>query len=615
VDADQAWQSALGQLQMEMPKASFDTWVRDARMVSYEDGLFSIGVRNSYTRDWLESRLSTTVTRLLTGIMNRSAEVKFVVRDSDGGEAEVGDDEDEQEVQEEGEEVEYDPADVLRGHSRYLTTYEEIVKPHRVIVVPGYLTRLIPERGANAIFAYIGFSQVAWMNSRREEDSKTEIAFRAPVASVAKYAGANRTAFYKQMNNETFWKSLDGLISREESGNKYTLFRTLPLSKKDAQDVARWLKLKMDLGESLEKALQDAVELPTGNLVGRLLNDIYAQRAFEADPEIPVYVPDIARYVVGERELDLTEAEAAEALHVRIVYAFKDLAVRHYFMTDVIRRAGLSTDQASLVLASRYRCYANPLTGEVVNNLVVPGGYEELASWIGLSRPKTVWEWLSGYSREVHGHDERGHKQMSNVRKGGIPGFLVDVTVQAGEDQESAKVFCVRLLEPIGFDDQDGDLWRSWDPTEDHRAAILSMRQALPREKAEGKANRDRWSLEDLLRRAGVFPQVQDKLIKAGVDAARFLAWVYFCFSLKNTSKYRVNSYPAKVLSENPLASPGDGFYRLACLPPSMIRLFVDATPASLTEVSQRTGIPDWDELMGNNNQQIGELKRILFGN
>ena len=55
---EQAWQSALGQLQMEMPKASFDTWVRDTRLVSYDDGLFTIGVRNEYARDWLESRLS-----------------------------------------------------------------------------------------------------------------------------------------------------------------------------------------------------------------------------------------------------------------------------------------------------------------------------------------------------------------------------------------------------------------------------------------------------------------------------------------------------------------------------------------------------------------------------
>ncbi|MCX6038897.1 MAG: chromosomal replication initiator protein DnaA [Chloroflexi bacterium] len=79
MDAEKAWQSALGQLQMEMPKASYETWVRDTQIFSYDDGLFTIGVRNAYARDWLESRLSSTVTRLLMGIMNRTVDVAFVV--------------------------------------------------------------------------------------------------------------------------------------------------------------------------------------------------------------------------------------------------------------------------------------------------------------------------------------------------------------------------------------------------------------------------------------------------------------------------------------------------------------------------------------------------------
>jgi chromosomal replication initiator protein len=79
MNADQAWQAALGQLQMEMPKAAFDTWVRDAELISYEDGSFIIGVQNAYARDWLESRLSSKVNRLLTGIMNRSVEIRFVI--------------------------------------------------------------------------------------------------------------------------------------------------------------------------------------------------------------------------------------------------------------------------------------------------------------------------------------------------------------------------------------------------------------------------------------------------------------------------------------------------------------------------------------------------------
>ena len=81
--AEQAWQAALGQLQMDMPKAAFDTWVRGTEFVSYEDGTFIVAVQNPYARDWLQSRLSSTVTRLVTGIMGRTTEIRFTVWQND----------------------------------------------------------------------------------------------------------------------------------------------------------------------------------------------------------------------------------------------------------------------------------------------------------------------------------------------------------------------------------------------------------------------------------------------------------------------------------------------------------------------------------------------------
>jgi chromosomal replication initiator protein len=64
---------------MEMPRASFDTWVRNTRPVSYQNRTLTIGVHNAYARDWLESRLASTVSRLLVGIMNDSVAVNFIV--------------------------------------------------------------------------------------------------------------------------------------------------------------------------------------------------------------------------------------------------------------------------------------------------------------------------------------------------------------------------------------------------------------------------------------------------------------------------------------------------------------------------------------------------------
>jgi chromosomal replication initiator protein len=83
MNAEQAWQSVLAQLQMDMPRASYDTWVRDTRPMAYDNGLITVGVRNAYARDWLESRLATTVNRLLIDVLNSNVAVKFIVSNAD----------------------------------------------------------------------------------------------------------------------------------------------------------------------------------------------------------------------------------------------------------------------------------------------------------------------------------------------------------------------------------------------------------------------------------------------------------------------------------------------------------------------------------------------------
>jgi chromosomal replication initiator protein len=79
MNAERLWQATLGQLEMEMPRATFDTWVRDAELLTNEDGTFVIGVKNAYARDWLEDRLLSTVKRVLTGIVGSTVEVRFIV--------------------------------------------------------------------------------------------------------------------------------------------------------------------------------------------------------------------------------------------------------------------------------------------------------------------------------------------------------------------------------------------------------------------------------------------------------------------------------------------------------------------------------------------------------
>ncbi len=77
--ADQAWQAALGQIQMDMSKAAFDTWLRGTEGISMDSGTLTIGVPNAYARDWLENRLSSIAGRVLTGILDHPVTPHFVV--------------------------------------------------------------------------------------------------------------------------------------------------------------------------------------------------------------------------------------------------------------------------------------------------------------------------------------------------------------------------------------------------------------------------------------------------------------------------------------------------------------------------------------------------------
>ncbi len=81
MNAEHAWQATLGQLQLEMSKASFDTWVSSAEFLGYnpETGCFEIGVKNAYARDWLEDRLSAKMERLLTGMIGNTVKPEIKV--------------------------------------------------------------------------------------------------------------------------------------------------------------------------------------------------------------------------------------------------------------------------------------------------------------------------------------------------------------------------------------------------------------------------------------------------------------------------------------------------------------------------------------------------------
>lgn len=80
------WQATLGELKLQMPRATFDTWVKDTIVVGCELDEYVIGVPNAYAKDWLENRLGPTMRRTLAAIVGRGIDLRFVVRNREASE-------------------------------------------------------------------------------------------------------------------------------------------------------------------------------------------------------------------------------------------------------------------------------------------------------------------------------------------------------------------------------------------------------------------------------------------------------------------------------------------------------------------------------------------------
>jgi chromosomal replication initiator protein len=74
-----AWHATLGQLQLQLNRATFDTWLKGAELVSADNNEFVVRVRHAYAKDWLEKHQQFMITQALSNIYAQPVTLRFVV--------------------------------------------------------------------------------------------------------------------------------------------------------------------------------------------------------------------------------------------------------------------------------------------------------------------------------------------------------------------------------------------------------------------------------------------------------------------------------------------------------------------------------------------------------
>lgn len=73
------WEAALGELQTQVSRANYNTWLKDTNGVSYRDKTFVIGAPSTFVAEWLETRLKSLIKKTLTSIIGNPVIIEFTV--------------------------------------------------------------------------------------------------------------------------------------------------------------------------------------------------------------------------------------------------------------------------------------------------------------------------------------------------------------------------------------------------------------------------------------------------------------------------------------------------------------------------------------------------------
>jgi chromosomal replication initiator protein len=75
--AQELWELALNELQVQVTRPNYETWLKDTIGLRFDNGSFVVGAPNDFATEWLSTKLRPLIAKTLTGIIGHPVEVTF----------------------------------------------------------------------------------------------------------------------------------------------------------------------------------------------------------------------------------------------------------------------------------------------------------------------------------------------------------------------------------------------------------------------------------------------------------------------------------------------------------------------------------------------------------
>ncbi len=79
MELDQIWQSTLGEMEVQLSRANFATWLKNSKLIDKKGGTFYISLPNNFAKEWVENKYHKNILGILRNMDSSVKKLEFTV--------------------------------------------------------------------------------------------------------------------------------------------------------------------------------------------------------------------------------------------------------------------------------------------------------------------------------------------------------------------------------------------------------------------------------------------------------------------------------------------------------------------------------------------------------
>lgn len=79
MDLERLWQQTLGEMEVQLTRANYLTWLKNSRLLNHKEGVFLVGLPNNFAKEWVETKYHKSLLGIIRNFHADAKKLDFIV--------------------------------------------------------------------------------------------------------------------------------------------------------------------------------------------------------------------------------------------------------------------------------------------------------------------------------------------------------------------------------------------------------------------------------------------------------------------------------------------------------------------------------------------------------